>query len=145
MSFATNMPWLIEVSMLFYLIFEVGSNGMVLVVPPILRRKLFCFTVYCAYLDRVPRFVRTEFLVFPPNSYLRKCTYGTLRTVRDYLCETIFMWDGKSSQHRFSSNTQKTKQHTKYAITNSFINLMSSTPQKRLYGTSNIINYASLQ
>jgi hypothetical protein len=49
--------------------------------------------------------------------------------------------DFRAAQKR-QNNTQNTRQHAKITV-NSFINLMPSTPQKRLYGTTNIVNKAN--
>ena len=46
-------------------------------------------------------------------------------------------------QHRKDKTTHKIRDNMPKTLLNSFINLMPSTPQKRLYETTNIINKAS--
>ena len=46
-------------------------------------------------------------------------------------------------QHRKDKTTHKIRDNMPKTLLNSFINLMPSTPQKRLYGTTNIINKAN--
>ena len=46
-------------------------------------------------------------------------------------------------QYRKDKTTHKIRDNMPKTLLNSFINLMPSTPQKRLYGSTNIINKAS--
>jgi hypothetical protein len=61
----------------------------------------------------------------------------------------LFKLDGKKfqasifEQDRKDKTTHKIRDNMPKTLLNSFINLMPSTPQKRLYGTTNIINKAS--